>query len=166
MRVAPPVDHPLARHGLWAGAAAALAALAVAAPILWAGDQLHAMRWGVDGSVWWGMTAAAILAAAAVAIVTWRRRSHVPERCLRWDGTGWQLREGAETIELDRLAVRIDLGHAALLSARTPKGGEIWLPVEQRHALASWHGLRVALNQPQRTGATAPLPTTPGEAAA
>jgi hypothetical protein len=163
MRVAPPVDHPLARRGLWAGAAAALAALAAAAPVLWAGDHLQAMRWE-GGWVRWGIPLLAAVVALVFAVTVWRRLSQARERRFRWDGTVWQLRGDADTVELDQLTLRIDLGHAALLRARTSSGRNIWLPVERRDAPASWHGLRVALSQPQAAGETA-LPA-PGGAAA
>jgi hypothetical protein len=148
MRVAPPTDHPIAGRGFWARAAAALAALAVAAPILWAGDHLHTLRWG-GNAVDWGMPLLAAVSALMSAVAIWRRLPPTRERRLRWDGTCWQLRDGIETVDLDAVALRIDLGHAALLSARTPSGREIWLPVERRDARASWHGLRVALGQPR-----------------
>ncbi|WP_329722913.1 hypothetical protein [Ideonella sp.] len=157
MRAAPPVDHPVARLGLWAVAGAGLAALVAATPVWWLGSHAWAMRLGGE-AVGWGSLILALFAAVVTFVLRWRQAAARPERRLCWDGAGWQLLTAEGTEELDAPAVRIDLGHAMLLRVRGPGRRFAWLPLERRDAPATWHRLRVALSQPLRSTEPASLP--------
>jgi hypothetical protein len=158
MRAAPPVDYPISRRGLWDLAASALAGMALAVPIAWAGWQLVAARI-IGVSAGGTLLASAFVMAGIAAGIVWRRHGLASSRSLRWDGAAWyELDQDGRAHELEALSVRIGFGGMALLRGRQLEDGAVrWLPLERRSTPARWHALRVVL---RRSGAAAAAPAS------
>ncbi len=131
MHAAPPVRVSVGASPQWAGAVAALAAVATANLCAWA---LAALR---EPTSTGPVLALAVLAAMVAGWQAWRRQGGGD---LAWDGVCWQWRGAA-----GRVAVALDLDRWLLLCFQPITGGRCWIALERRRVAGPWAGVRAAL---------------------
>ena len=112
----------------------AMHSLTAVAVVLWC------LGWAEVDALWSWLAAAA----AATTVVAWFALTARPaSTTLQWDGTRWSLLgpDAAQSVELSRVDVMMDLGAWLLLRARKTERAVRWLPVHRRDAPADFSAL-------------------------